>query len=59
VELIEDENARKKIIEKLPFLHKIMEKIGLEMLMLFCLKHGTAAVWTRQADSGSKQYINI
>jgi pyridoxamine 5'-phosphate oxidase len=59
VELIEDLNLKKEVLEKRQFLMPLVEKHGWEVIKLFCLKHGKATVWTPKTNFDPKTYIEL
>jgi uncharacterized pyridoxamine 5'-phosphate oxidase family protein len=59
VEPIEGEDAKKEVLEKLPFLQSVVEKHGLAVLAPFCLKKGKATVWSRESGGGEQEVIDL
>ncbi len=61
VECVEDQESKRKTVEKFPFLRKRIEEHGYGYLCIFRLRSGRALVWTRDADEapGEKCYIDL
>ncbi len=59
VELVEDLEVKKNVVEKFPFLKAVVEKAGYDVLAPFCLSKGRALVWTRELNLAPKEYIDF
>ena len=59
VELVEDLNLKKEIVQKRDFLKPWIEQAGYDALAVFRLKHGSAQVWTMATNVAPKEYIEL
>jgi pyridoxamine 5'-phosphate oxidase len=59
LELDEDIELKKKILAKRHFLKPIVDKKGYEVLAIYRLKKGLAAVWTFRTNFEPKTYIRL
>lgn len=59
VELLDDLEMKKQIVEKFPFLKPWVESQGYEVMMTYSLKNGRATTWTMETNLEPKQYIQL
>jgi len=59
VELVEDIELKKEIVEKREFLKPWAEKMGYEFMAVYRLKKGVATVWTMRTNFEPKEYIDL
>ena len=59
MELLEDANLKKEVVEKRPFLRSLVDREGWDVIKLYCLKHGKACVWTPKTNFEPKAYIEL
>ena len=59
VELIEDLELKKEIVQKREFLKPWVERDGFESLAVYRMKDGKAASWTMKANFAPKEYIDL
>ena len=59
VELIEDLDLKKEIVQKREFLKPWVERDGYESLAVYRLKNGKAAIWTMKANFAPKEFIEL
>lgn len=59
VELVEDLDVKKDVVEKFPFLKTVVEKEGYDVLAPFYLRGGKALVWTMETNFAPKEYIDL
>jgi len=59
VELLDDLELKKQIVEKFPFLKPWVESQGYEVMMTYGLKNGRATTWTMETNLEPKQYIDL
>ncbi len=59
LELLEDAGLKKEVVEKRPFLKPLVEKHGLGVIKLYCLKHGLAHVWTLKTNFEPKTFVEL
>jgi uncharacterized pyridoxamine 5'-phosphate oxidase family protein len=59
VEVLEDLELKKKIVEDYPFLKSWVDKEGYEVLVVYCLRGGKAVVWTMETNFEPKQFIEL
>lgn len=59
VELTEDLDTKKKVLERLPFLKPVVEKEGYDVLSPYYLRKGKAVIWTIETNFAPKEYIEF
>jgi len=59
VNLIEDLEVKKKVVERLPFLKTRVEKEGYDNLAPYYISDAKALVWTMGTNFAHKQYIDL
>lgn len=59
VELVEDMELKKEIVQKREFLKPWVERDGYESLAVYRLKNGRAAVWTMKSNFAPKEFIEL
>jgi len=59
VELLDDLELKKQIVEKFPFLKPWVEMQGYEVMMTYRLQNGKAITWTMETAFEPKQYIQL
>ena len=59
VEEIEDLALKKQIVKDFPFLKEWVDREGYDVLVVYCLKHGKAAVWTMELNFKPKEYVQL
>ena len=59
VELVEDLDLKKEIVQKREFLKPWVERDGYESLAVYRLKNGRAAIWTMKANFAPKEFIEL
>jgi pyridoxamine 5'-phosphate oxidase len=59
VELLDDVELKKQIVEKFTFLKPWVESQGYEVMMTYNLKNGRATTWTMETNLEPKQYIDL
>ncbi|MCL5024140.1 MAG: pyridoxamine 5'-phosphate oxidase family protein [Nitrospirae bacterium] len=59
VELVEDLNLKKEIVEKRAFLKPWVEQMGYEPLAVYRMKNGVAALWTMKTNFAPKEYVML
>jgi pyridoxamine 5'-phosphate oxidase len=59
VEELEDLELKKQIVKDFPFLEEWVDKEGYDVLVVYCLKHGRATVWTMETNFKPKEYIQL
>lgn len=59
VEVLEDLELKKQIVEDHPFLKEWVDKEGYDVLVVYCLKHGKATPWTMETNFKPKEYIQL
>jgi len=59
VEVLEDIQLKKQVVEDYPFLKKWVDKEGYDVLIVYCLKAGKAVTWTMETNFKPKQYIQL
>ena len=59
VEELEDIELKKQVVRDLPFLKEWVDKEGYDVLVVYCLKHGKATVWTMETNFKPKEYIQL
>ena len=59
VELVEDIELKKEIVQKREFLKPFVEQSGYEPLAVYRLKKGTATVWTMKTNFSPKEFVEL
>ena len=59
VELIEDMDLKKEIVQKREFLKPWVERDGYESLAVYRLKNGKATIWTMKANFAPKEFVEL
>ena len=59
VEEIEDLELKKQVVMDWPFLKEWVDKEGFDVLVIYCLKNGKAAVWTMELNFKPKKFIQL
>ena len=57
VELVEDMELKKEIVQKREFLKPFVERDGYDSLAVYLLRNGRAAVWTMKTNLDPKEFI--
>ncbi len=59
VELVEDLELKKEIVQKREFLKPWVEKMGYDFLAVCNLKKGVAQVWTMKTNFAPKEFVEL
>jgi pyridoxamine 5'-phosphate oxidase len=59
MELLDDLEMKKDVVEKRQFLKPLVDKHGWGVIKLYCLKHGMAHVWTPKVNFEPKTYVQL
>ncbi|MBI4825718.1 MAG: pyridoxamine 5'-phosphate oxidase family protein [Nitrospirae bacterium] len=59
VELVEDLEQKKEIVQKREFMKPWVEKMGYDFLAVYNLKKGAAEVWTMAANFAPKEPVGL
>ncbi|MBN1795576.1 MAG: pyridoxamine 5'-phosphate oxidase family protein [Sedimentisphaerales bacterium] len=59
VEVLEDLELKKQIVEDFPFLKAWVDKEGYEVLVVYCLRSGKALEWTMETNFKPKEFIQL
>jgi len=59
VELIEDPEQKKEIVQKREFLKPWVAQMGYDFLAVYNLKKGTATVWTMKTNFAPKTFVEL
>ena len=59
VEMLEDLELKKKVVEAFPFLKPWVEIQGYEVMICYRLKNARAITWTMETNFDPKQYIQL
>jgi len=59
VEVLEDIELKKQVVEDFPFLKEWVDRKGYEVLIVYCLKNGKATTWTMETNFQPKEYIQL
>ncbi|MHC4477518.1 MAG: pyridoxamine 5'-phosphate oxidase family protein [Planctomycetota bacterium] len=59
VEVLEDLELKKQVVEDFPFLKEWIDREGYEVLIVYCLKSGRAITWTMETNFRPKEYIQL
>ncbi|MGD0077083.1 MAG: pyridoxamine 5'-phosphate oxidase family protein [Sedimentisphaerales bacterium] len=59
VEELEDIELKKQVVKDFPFLKEWVDKEGYDVLVVYCLKHGKATIWTMETNFKPKEYVQL
>jgi len=59
VELIEDLELKKEIVQKREFLKAFVENSGYEPLAVYRMKKGIATIWTMKTNFAPKEFVEL
>jgi uncharacterized pyridoxamine 5'-phosphate oxidase family protein len=59
VEVLEDLELKKQVVQDFPFLKEWIDREGYEVLIVYCLKNGRATTWTMETNFKPKEYIQL
>ncbi len=59
VELIEDIEIKKEIVQKREFLKPWVDQMGYEFLVVYRMKKGVATIWTMKTNFSPKEFIEL
>lgn len=59
VELIEDLDLKKEIVQKREFLKPFVEQAGYDPLAVYRMRQGIATVWTMKTNLAPKQFVEL
>ena len=59
VEILDDMELKKQIVEDLPFLKPLIESKGYDVLICYRIKNARAIFWTMEKNFEPKQYIEL
>ncbi|MDI6794865.1 MAG: pyridoxamine 5'-phosphate oxidase family protein [bacterium] len=59
VELVEDIELKKEIVQKREFLKPWVEQMGYDFLAVYRMKNGVATIWTMETNFAPKEYIEL
>lgn len=59
VQLVEDLDLKKEIVQKREFLKPFVEQMGYEPLAVYRLKKGVATIWTMQTNFAPKEFVEL
>ena len=59
VELVEDLELKKEIVQKRPFLKPWVDRDGYEQMAVYRLKNGKAAVWSMSDNLAPKEFVEL
>jgi pyridoxamine 5'-phosphate oxidase len=59
VELVEDMELKKEIVQKREFLKPWVERDGYGFLAVYRMKQGKATIWTMKANFAPKEFIEL
>jgi uncharacterized pyridoxamine 5'-phosphate oxidase family protein len=59
VEMLDDLELKKEVVEKFPFLKPWVEIQGYEVMVTYRLQNGKATTWTMETAFEPKQYIQL
>ena len=59
VEVLEDIELKKQVVEDFPFLKEWVDREGYEVLIVYCLKNAKATPWTMETTFQPKEYIQL
>jgi pyridoxamine 5'-phosphate oxidase len=59
VEMLDDLELKKKIVEAFTFLKPWVDSQGYEVMICYCLKNAKAVTWTMETNFEPKKYIQL
>ncbi|MBI5205554.1 MAG: pyridoxamine 5'-phosphate oxidase family protein [Nitrospirae bacterium] len=59
VELVEDLDLKKEIVQKREFLKPLVEQMGYDFLAVYRMKNGTASVWAMKTNLAPKELVKL
>jgi len=59
VELLEDLDLKKEIVQKREFLKPWVDQVGYDSLAVYVLKKGAATVWTMATNVAPKEFVEL
>jgi uncharacterized pyridoxamine 5'-phosphate oxidase family protein len=59
VEVLEDIELKKQVVEDFPFLKEWVDREGYEVLIVYCLKNSKATIWIMETTFQPKEYIQL
>ncbi|MHC4260212.1 MAG: pyridoxamine 5'-phosphate oxidase family protein, partial [Planctomycetota bacterium] len=59
VEVLEDIELKKQVVEDFPFLKEWVDREGYEVLIVYCLRNAKATPWTMETTFQPKEYIQL
>jgi pyridoxamine 5'-phosphate oxidase len=59
VELVEDLDLKKEIVQNRVFLKPFVDQAGYEPLAVYCIKKGTASIWRMRANLAPKELVEV
>jgi pyridoxamine 5'-phosphate oxidase len=59
VEMLDDLELKKKIVETFPFLKPWIESAGYEVMVVYRLQNAKATTWTMETNFDPKEYIKL
>ncbi len=59
VQMLDDLELKKKIVEAFPFLKPWVDSQGYEVMICYCLKNAKAVTWTMETNYDPKKYIQL
>lgn len=59
VEMQDDLELKKRIVEAFPFLKPWVDSQGYEVMICYCLKNAKAVTWTMETNTEPKQYVQL
>jgi len=59
VEVLDDLELKKQVVEDYPFLKEWVDREGYDVLIVYCLKSGRAISWTMKTNLKPKEYIQL
>ena len=59
VELVEDLDMKKEIVQKREFLRPLVEQMGYDFLAVYRMKNGTASVWAMKTNLAPKEFVKL
>jgi pyridoxamine 5'-phosphate oxidase len=59
VEMLDDLELKKKVVEAFPFLKPWIESEGYEVMVIYRLQNAKATIWTMETNYDPKEYIQL
>lgn len=59
VEIVEDLELKKEIVQRREFLKPWVDQMGYDILAVYNLKNGIAAAWTMETNFAPKEFVNL